>query len=354
MKRWLHRHGGEFSLSTVDMGSLIIPNLELTVERGLARRTLALGLHLALWNPETSFGCCHGFGIRVGNAASMDDGPNELSATDAEMNDCKISSAGLTFRNEVKAQSSVISEVPGSIFHAVSECRSDGNAISSEQGKVSGQRRKYSCHCHGNCEGLMDALVSMWMVMVECQILSATFIVKQLLTPWRWKLAMKSEPWEVSSRSWSVLVPWGMAQVVVDVVEAVPEGCIPEIETLLCDFLRMMSGMSELHTEAGSNAGNKPSAEVPDTSNVASNKTLLSVDELFNKELRREKRNSSFQKSENLALDLIMHVLEHYSLYADIGRIGTSGPQPLLTSKVRGCQFLTLRNLAENLHQECG
>ena len=350
----MHRHGGESSVPTGEMSNLAMPNLDLRVERGLARRTLALGLHLALWNPDVSFGCCHGFGITVGNAVRMDDGPDELAATHAEMNNGIVSSAALTFRKEVKAQSSAISEVPCSIFHAVSDCQSDGNATSSKQGKFSGQRRKYCCHCHGNCEGLMDALVSMWIVMMECRILSATFLVKELLTPWRWKLAMKSQPWEVSSSSWSVVVPWGMAQVVVDVVEAGPEGCIAKIETLLCDFLRMMSGMSELHKEPGNDATNKPSAEFPDTSNVALNKALLSVDELFNKELRRESQDRSFQKAEILALDLIMHVLEHYSPYADIGRIGASGTQPSLTSNVRCCQFLTLRNLAENLRQEHG
>ena len=182
---------------------------------------------------------------------------------------------------------------------------------------------------------VMYALTVTWKNLVEAAILSKEFLLQELLTPWRWRLAMTSQPWQgfVDGffEDWSVTVQKGIASILIGLIgseiEAFSEGC----EIQLCAFFRVMSEKN-IFCENGAISMSK------DTSTTC-NLSISSV---------RTKQDRLANRTESLAAGLAVLILQHYSPEVCIDKFRVEKGQFVRSSKDAEGSLIPLRKLVEN------
>jgi len=242
---------------------------EWRVESGLTRRTLALALQLALLSPTMFFGLCYA-------CMSYISAPFEQESTGRS-----TASEGINL------------EYTNSTIQ-----------------KTTGLKSEDCSRCNGGA--LVNALVLLWRGLVKCQILPATFLVRELLASWRWMLALRCQPWQVNSSSWSTMVQGGMGFILVELMEAGGETCLRGMEALLCMFLMRMSGRGD---DTGNNGLGPVSLLTGGESFAASNNLSVRIQTPLVR--KRDSRNdidetSSAREAQKLALGMAVYVLQHY------------------------------------------
>lgn len=198
------------------------------------------------------------------------------------------------------------------------------------------QERKSS----GHLLTIMHALTVTWKSLVEAAILSKEFLLQELLTPWRWKLAMASQPWQGFIdgffEDWSVTVQKGIYSVLISLMGSGPEAFTEAYEIQFCSFVRVMSERN-IFCENGA-AKDTPSTNGP---NSIGNLSVSSV---------RTKQDRLVNRTESLAAGLAVLVLQHYSPEVCIDKVWVENGQTVRSSKdSETSSFIPLRKLVENL-----
>jgi hypothetical protein len=277
---------------------------EWRVESGLMRRTIALALQLALLSPTMFFGLCYA-------CMSYISAPFEQESTGRS-----TASEGINL------------EYTNSTIQ-----------------KSTGVKSEDCSRCNGGA--LVNALVLVWRGLVKCQILPATFLVRELLASWRWMLALRCQPWHVNSSLWSTMVQGGMGFILVELMEAGGETCLQGMEALLCMFLMRMSGR-------GDDTGNNGMGLTGGESFAASNNVSARIQTPL--VLKRDSRNdidetSSAREAQKLALGLAVYVLQHYcKSESDLFQLG-SYPGKLRTGSTK-FSFNSLQIMVDTFCQQ--
>jgi hypothetical protein len=281
---------------------------EWRVESGLTRRTLALALQLALLSPTMFFGLCYA-------CMSYISAPFEQESTGRS-----TASEGINL------------EYTNSTIQ-----------------KSTGVKSEDCSRCNGGA--LVNALVLVWRGLVKCQILPATFLVRELLASWRWMLALRCQPWHVNSSLWSTMVQGGMGFILVELMEAGGETCLQGMEALLCMFLMRMSGRGD---DTGNNGMGPVSLLTGGESFAASNNVSVRIQTPLVR--KRDSRNdiietSSAHEAQKLALGLVVYVLQHYcKSESDLFQLG-SYPGKLHTGSTK-FSFNSLQIMVDTFCQQ--
>lgn len=188
---------------------------------------------------------------------------------------------------------------------------------------------------------IMHALTVTWKSLVEAAILSKEFLLQELLTPWRWKLAMASQPWQgfVDGffEDWSVTVQKGISSVLIGLMGSESEAFTEDYETQFCTFVTVMSERNIFCK----NGGVGISKDTPTIGlNSIGNLSVSSV---------RTKQDRLVNRTESLAAGLAVLVLQHYSPEVCIAKVRVENGQAVRSSKDTGSSFIPLRKLVENL-----
>lgn len=179
---------------------------------------------------------------------------------------------------------------------------------------------------------ILHALTVTWKSLVEASILSKEFLLQELLTPWRWKLAMASQPWQgfVDGffEDWSVTVQKGISSVLTGLMGSESEAFTEDYEIQMCTFVRVMSERN-IFCEKG------VSKDTPST--------LSSV---------RTKQDRLVNRTESLAAGLAVLILQHYSPEVVIDKVKVENGQTGSSTKDAESSFVPLRKLVEKLFLE--
>jgi len=207
------------------------------------------------------------------------------------------------------------------------------------------QERKSSGHSLEVEWTIMHALTVTWKSLVASAILSKEFLLQELLTPWRWKLAMASQPWQgfVDGffEDWSITVQKGISSVLISLMGSGSEAFTEDYETQFCTFVRVMSERN-IFCE---NAAVSVSKDTPSTTGLNSI-GKLSVSSV------RTKQDRLVNRTESLAAGLAVLVLQHYSPDLCVDKVRAENGQAVRSSKDAESSFIPLRKLVENLFLE--
>lgn len=272
---WLVRLGGEIPSEKSSLSSM-----QLRVELGLVRRTVALALHLLLWDPFMMLGSCE---MPVDNVTKFT--PNSQGSI------CE----GAT-------------TLTGTITTRIASLNLTGIGFTNFQQQKSPEGGE-----------VMKALVMTWRRLLECQIVSTKFLVGELLTPWRWKLALVSQPWQPGNfEQWSSNVKEGMTSVLINIMGAAGSGLrFQDLDSIFCIFLRrMVVGRLMAFDNGGdiafSHQGNCSESNL----NCINSRTQVAfADSSINSPSRIGRKDDlqSSRESGSLASGLASYLLQHYS-----------------------------------------
>lgn len=166
---------------------------------------------------------------------------------------------------------------------------------------------------------VMKALVMTWRRLVECQIVSTKFLVGELLTPWRWKLALVSQPWQPGNfEQWSLNVKEGMACVLINMMGAAGSGLrFQDLDSIFCLFLRtMVVGRLSAFENGGDIAFSHEGDFSESNLNCINSRTRVALaDSSINSPSRIGRKDDlqSSHESGSLARGLALYLLQHYS-----------------------------------------
>lgn len=209
-------------------------------------------------------------------------------------------------------------------------------------------------HQENSKEGgeVMRALVMTWRRLVECQIVSTRFLVGELLTPWRWKLALVSQPWQPGNfEQWSSNIKEGMACVLINMMGAAGSGLrFQDLDSIFCMFLRTMVVGKLSALDNGGDIAFSHQGDFPDSNlNCINSRTGVALaDSSINSPSRVGRKDDlqSSHESGSLATGLALYLLQHYSS-------ASHNNVELLSANVSG-DLTNLQKLIGDLGQEFG
>ncbi|XP_024372189.1 uncharacterized protein [Physcomitrium patens] len=280
--------------------------LQLQVERGLVRRSVALAVHLLLWDPSAVLDSSSGSEVPGHGATEQDYTAlsNELSSSSAES------------RGEMTEGSD------GCGLFCSRDISSPGYCPEAEW-------------------TILHTLMVTWKLLVEAGILSKEFLLQELLKPWRWKLAMTSQPWQRFIdgffEDWSETVQKGIASVLIGLIGSGKEAFSEKHEILICTFVKVMSERN-IFCENGVIG---KSRDTPLTTTMGLNRSgYLSMSSV------RTKQDRLANRTETLAAGLALLILQHYfpEVCFDENRVEISQ-----SFKDAEGSFISLRKLVQEL-----
>lgn len=192
------------------------PDVKFTIERGLAKRCVALALHLCLQSPFETFGY----------------DPEVLEECTCFR---ALNSEHLNKRDIMKdrvCNDLVNDDKCIALVKVIGKCIESSTVTQSQ--KLS--ERTSECQSRIQVGGLMTGLLHMWESLVKCGICESNFIILEFLSSWRWIQALHSEPWK-ASKFWFQAVKHGIANVLFKIM------CMPQLshgrEKSVCTYFEL-------------------------------------------------------------------------------------------------------------------
>lgn len=294
--------------------------LHLQVERGLVRRSVALAVHLLLWDPNVV-----------------------LDSSSSDMVGHGVGESNFLHKRELSEMANGLPPpLSNGLSSSATKSREQKTARLNGFGLTTSQERESAGYYSEAEWTVMHALTVTWKNLVEAAILSEEFILKGLLTPWRWKLAMTSQPWQGFVDGffddWSITVQKGIASVLIGLIGSETQALSEGYEIQLCAFVRAMSEKN-ISCENGTTSTSKDTSSTIGM-NSTSNLSMSSV---------RTKQDRLVNRTESLAAGLAVRILQYYSPEVCIDKFRIQNGLSVRSSKDAESSFIPLRKLVENL-----
>jgi hypothetical protein len=281
---------------------------------------VALAVHLLLWDPNVV-----------------------LDSSSSDMVGHGVGESNFLHKRELSEMANGLPPpLSNGLSSSATKSREEKTARLNGFGLTTSQERKSAGYYSEAEWTVMYALTVTWKNLVEAAILSEEFILKELLTPWRWKLAMTSQPWQGFVDGffddWSITVQKGIASVLIGLIGSETQALSEGYEIQLCAFVRAMSEKN-IFCENGTTSTSKDTSSTIGM-NSTSNLSMSSV---------RTKQDRLVNRTESLAAGLAVLILQYYSPEVCIDKFRIQNGLSVKSSKDAESSFIPLRKLVENL-----